>query len=421
MVPMGPWRVGILVGEFPKASETFILSHINALLERGHDVWVLARARSRRDVAHAAYDRSRIEPRTTLLDKSAFAGGRLGRRACQLVHGIANVSTWWRAVRAGYGIKQGVQMAALADIMGKWRKEQLDVLHCHFGVHGVFGNKLNRTLGIARRVITTFHGFDVNTQRAQRMVDYKELFGRGDRFTANTRFTANRLASLGCPSDRIDIWPMGIDTAAFRFAERTRPTNGEVRIVTVARVVPKKGIDVTIEALGLLARAGYRAWRYQIVGEGGPAAVDELRRLAAKWGIEDRIEIAGACSDKDVRRILAEAHLFVLASRTAPDGDMEGQGVVLQEAQACGLPVITTRHNGIPEGVLEGESAVLVPENDAMALAQAIEGVAQSPGRWSAMGRMGRRFVEGKYDVSKTTDILESIYQRLGCVGEAAA
>ena len=96
------------------------------------------------------------------------------------------------------------------------------------------------------------------------------------------------------------------------------------------------------------------------------------------------------------------AHAFVLASVDV-QGDMEGQGLVLQEAQASGLPVIATVHGPLPEGLIPEKSGYLVPEKDPDALAERLQFLAGHPELWSSLGRTGRAYVESKYD-SRQTD-----------------
>ena len=102
-----------------------------------------------------------------------------------------------------------------------------------------------------------------------------------------------------------------------------------------------------------------------------------------------------------------------MSSVTASDGDKEGQGLVLQEAQGMGLPVLSTLHNGIPDGVLDGKSGFLVPERDVDGLAQKLDYLLENPQVWSEMGLAGRKFVEQHYDINKLNDKLVQIYQDL--------
>jgi colanic acid/amylovoran biosynthesis glycosyltransferase len=98
---------------------------------------------------------------------------------------------------------------------------------------------------------------------------------------------------------------------------------------------------------------------------------------------------------------------------TATDGDKEGQGLVLQEAEAMGLPVLSTIHNGIPDGVLDGKSGFLVPEKDVSALAEKLRFLLKNPEKWLEMGQAGRAFVEENYEINKLNDQLVEIYSKL--------
>jgi colanic acid/amylovoran biosynthesis glycosyltransferase len=105
------------------------------------------------------------------------------------------------------------------------------------------------------------------------------------------------------------------------------------------------------------------------------------------------------------------AHVFVLASVTAADGDEEGTPVSLLEAQASGLPVVSTLHAGIPEIVTDGVSGRLVEERDADALAASLRELATQPQRWERMGRAGRERIEESYDAGRCVEALEAIYR----------
>ena len=117
--------------------------------------------------------------------------------------------------------------------------------------------------------------------------------------------------------------------------------------------------------------------------------------------------------EQDETEILKHMSKRQAKMQASLDGDMEGQGVVLQEAQATGLPVVATRHNGFPDSVVEGKSALLVPEKNIRALTDAIEHLVKHPQKWPTMGRAGRKHVEANFERSKTTNTLTDIYREL--------
>ena len=165
-----------------------------------------------------------------------------------------------------------------------------------------------------------------------------------------------------------------------------------------------------IRALPLIA-ARYPDARYLIAGDGHLA--DRLRALAEELGVSSNVHFLGRLGSVEVRKLYARAAAFVLPSVTAPDGDMEGQGLVLQEAQFCGVPVVSTLHNGIPDGVLDGESGYLVPEGDSRALADAVLRLFDDPVAAERMGRAGHAFVAARYDVHALAKELVSWYKEI--------
>lgn len=125
------------------------------------------------------------------------------------------------------------------------------------------------------------------------------------------------------------------------------------------------------------------------------------------------MRLSGAAPQDIVQRACASSHIFILPSVTAKNGDQEGQPLVLQEAQCSGLPVLATRHSGIPESVVEEKSAFLVPERDVDALAERLAFLLGHPGQWAQMGQAGRQLVEARFDNAKLTLELVAIYQRM--------
>jgi colanic acid/amylovoran biosynthesis glycosyltransferase len=183
-----------------------------------------------------------------------------------------------------------------------------------------------------------------------------------------------------------------------------------VKLLTVARLVEKKGLAPSIRAVARV-RANHPNLRYDIVGEGPLRG--ELERLIGSQGLSGIVTLHGAREGEQVRKMMEQAHLFVLGSMTAADGDQEGTPVSLLEAQACGLPVLSTDHAGISEIVLPGRSGVLVPEGDETRLAEGLADLLAHPEAWPSMGREGRTLVETSHDRDRQVRRLVALYDQL--------
>jgi colanic acid/amylovoran biosynthesis glycosyltransferase len=309
--------------------------------------------------------------------------------------------------------RYGYQAASLSSLYRLARLcargKSYDVLHAHFGPVGN-SFRFARSLFGAPMVIT-FHGYDFSRWPQEKGADvYDELFQTVDVVISHSQYALGKLAELGCPSQKLQKLPVSsVDHSVFPFRERTLTTGATVRVLTVARLTEKKGIEYSIRAVAEVAKTHPRI-RYDIVGEGPSRA--ELESLIAALGMQQTVFLHGARDSDYVQQMMSEAHLFMLASVTASDGDQEGTPVCLIEAQASGLPVLSTQHSGIPEIVVEGQTGFLVPERDVDALLGRLLHLVEHPGLWAELGRAGRKHVEEKYSLNNLNRQLVEIYDR---------
>jgi colanic acid/amylovoran biosynthesis glycosyltransferase len=183
-----------------------------------------------------------------------------------------------------------------------------------------------------------------------------------------------------------------------------------VQILSVARFTEKKGLQYAIEAISKLDMD--RELQYVVAGDGDRREM--LEEQIAELNVEGQVELLGWQSQEEVSQLMSETHLFLLPSVTASDGNKEGTPTVLLEAQATGLPVVSTTHAGIPEIVADGDAGLLVPERDADALADALSELIQSPDRWPEMGRAGREYVATTHSIPAVIERLIEVYESAG-------
>jgi colanic acid/amylovoran biosynthesis glycosyltransferase len=216
-----------------------------------------------------------------------------------------------------------------------------------------------------------------------------------------------KLINLGCKEYKIVVHHMGVDIERFRLKERY--FNGSpVKVLTVGRLVEKKGLIYAIKAVSLLINKGHKIM-YIIAGNG--PLKSELNNLIMQLGMIGKIKLIDSVEQSEVKAIMTDFDIFLLPSVTGSDGDQEGIPVVLMEAMSTGMPVISTYHSGIPEIVEDGKSGFLVPERDVNALAGRLEYLIKHPELWSEMGRVGHEFVEKHYDIKKLNKQLVQIYE----------
>jgi glycosyltransferase involved in cell wall biosynthesis len=242
------------------------------------------------------------------------------------------------------------------------------------------------------------HAWDVFTQSR------RALRRRMDSATAVlpcSQAAADAVRACGYPAPRIAVVHHGLplDDPAWAW----RPPTGSTRIVGIGRLVPKKGIDVLLDACALLLRDDVD-FALEWIGDGPEET--RLRRLANALGLERHVHFAGALPPDECRNRLRAAGLLVLPSLRLPDGDSDGIANVLVEAMALGVPVVTTTAGAAPEVITHGVNGLLVAPDDAAALATALRKCLDFATDRAAMSRAARQTVEREFDLSVNTRAL---------------
>jgi colanic acid/amylovoran biosynthesis glycosyltransferase len=397
-------KVACFVPSFPELSETFILRQIVGLLDRGHDVRIFAHEATEVGRGHPDVERHQLLRRTRVIggDAPSAPAARTGRAALGAFLRCLHPET----ARAAGG--WGALVRTLSALRGEG---PFDVVHCHYGVAGLRYGLAARLWGTP--LVVSFYGYDASRYPRERGEHvYQPLFANAQRVISLSEHMDARLRALGCAPALLRRVPLAVDATDDDGAARTTPgSEGPMRVLTVARLVEKKGIGVALHAIAQL-RDTQTEVRYDVIGEGPLRA--ELEALAASLGISDRVGFLGAMPNERVRHAMHEADLFVLPSVTAASGDEEGTPTVLLEAAYARLPVLATRHAGVPEIVADGESGVLVPEGDPVALADGLRAMLAARDRWPAMGEAGHRLViERGHLTADVAARLESLYLEL--------
>ncbi len=377
----GSRSVGIFRLRYPVVSETFIREQARSL--------------------------TRYRP--TIITRSRMAAGSEASGAAITVgHGMPGGAT--HLARAMY-----VATASpwLFGPRSTW--PPIGLLHAHFGPDATYALPLAEHLGVP--LVTTFHGWDVTLPRSSYLsraslttwryvLRGSALRQRGTTFIAVSDYIRNCLIALGYPSDRVVRLYVGVDIERFQ----PMPNRSSVRFVlSVARHTEQKGIGTLIRGFARIADTFPDVELIQ-VGT-GPLTAD-LKRVAAEHGVGRRVQFVGPLSHDAVRALMVRATVVALTSQTPPNGQQEALGLVLNEAGACGVPVVATRHGGMPEAVIHGETGLLVPEGDELVVGEALATIIGDRSLAARMGARGRALVCDVFNVRTQTAALEDLYDR---------
>jgi colanic acid/amylovoran biosynthesis glycosyltransferase len=237
-------RIAVITGVFPSLSETFVINHVVALLDRGHDVTVFAFKSGGTAGAHDIVRARGLDRMVRLLDPfiADTPVVRLLRRiGLLLTAGWRRPGLAFRAIDPRIGGRAALNLSLFTYAQAFRRPRAFDVVHCHFAWAGLIGTRLKKASVFESKLVVTFHGADVNVRQAIGYPRTRRLvFETADWFTANTEFTRQQAITLGCPAERCSIWHMGVDTRLFEFRSRSVADGETIRLFAIGRLIEKK-------------------------------------------------------------------------------------------------------------------------------------------------------------------------------------
>lgn len=387
--------VAVLMSRFPTVTETFILREMIEMERQSRRVRLVPMIHDDPPVLHEA--------------AKPWLGRALYTSYLSLPILRANLRTLlqrplrylWLLLRliAGTLHKPGTLIRTLAVfpksvfLAQELQKEGIPHIHAHYATH-----PSTMALIIAALSDITFsftvHAHDIQVDRSLLRWKLRETKFVRSISDFNKRFLEELypLETRG----KIVVIHVGIEPELYEDNARklSAIAPGPPRILCVAAHRPYKGIPVLIEACRILRNQGI-TFRCDVVGHGPMRK--ELERMIRERGVGDVIRLAGARPQEEVARMMAEATLFVLPSIVASDGQMEGIPVALMEAMASARAVVSTTLSGIPELVEHGVSGLLVPPEDAGALALAMRELLEDPQRAKQMGLRGQQKVRAEF------------------------
>ncbi|MEV4013571.1 glycosyltransferase [Nonomuraea angiospora] len=301
----------------------------------------------------------------------------------------------------------------LAD---RWAASPPDVVHAHFWMSGQAA--LQAADGVP--VVQTFHALgtvkrrwqgDADTSPAHRLDTERAIGRRADAVLATCGDEVAELRAMGVPERRIAVVPCGVDLSVFRPDGPVAPRTGGKLILSIGRLVPRKGVDTVIRALRRIPDA-------DLVIAGGREDDEEavrLYELARAYGLERRVHVIGSVPREHVPALMRSADVLVAVPWYEPFG------MVAIEAMACGVPVVASAVGGHLDTV--AGCGVLVPPRRPRALARALSDVLDRPGRRAELAAAGALRARERYGWARVAELTEAVYTQVidGTVGRLAA
>ena len=387
------------VREYPVLSQTFVQSEIRELRAQGIPTRVVALEESGSVPSPASEDRPDLVL-NPLWNRAEDQRG--AARWFRLRHPAR-----WKAFRhavdmvrsessSGPGGNRAAKAPALALQLQSWG---VQVIHAQFGWHAAsLAWMVSELLDVPWSL--TLHAADI----FWKPMNLSEKLQAADRVITVCEYNRRWLRTELSVVRPVDVVVCGVEVPVTP-PEQSRP---DIDVLAVGRLVPKKGFDTLIRAAAQSRILGNLS--VQIVGDGPEER--HLRRLADELGVTELVRLVGGRSHEEVLDLMSRSRVLCLPCRVAPDGDRDSMPVVVKEAMARAVPVVSTSEVGVPEMVTP-ECGILVAPDDPAALADALDSLLSAPARAQAMGQAGHQRVSGRFALSSEVNKLARIFSEM--------
>ncbi|NBC27034.1 MAG: glycosyltransferase [Bacteroidetes bacterium] len=290
-----------------------------------------------------------------------------------------------------------------------FRRQSPDVLHAHFGPMGTLLAPVADELNIP--LVVTFYGYDISELLEEEYwrQAYRDLAKVAARVTVLSKDMKQRALMIGFSDEQIDVIHLGTKIDEISYREPSHPVR---RFLSVGRLAEKKGHLDSLRAFNKVMEISKEPLYFRIIGEGKDR--QKIRSFIESEGLSENVTLAGSLPHAQVVEAFYQADAFILHSKTASSGDKEGTPTVLAEAQAAGLPCLTTFHSGIPEMIPDKNHKLLAEEGNLSQMASNMQSlIAASEEEIHSISSAGRQHVEDAFDIRREAAKFGEIYKKL--------
>lgn len=390
-------RIGYVLKMYPRLSETFIVNEILAHERAGLAIDIF----SLRPPVDGRFHEmlGRVKADVTWLPSLRIRGSELWDALRDAARQFPRL---WDILTSDETIESGDLHQALF-VAREVRKRGLTHLHAHFASSATTVARLAAKLADVTYSFTAhakdiFHESVVDSDLRAKLEDASAVVTVSQ---FNLDYLRDRFGSSAASVRRIYN---GLQLSALPFAA---PSSRPRRIISVGRLIEKKGFEYLVDACAILDGRGCE-FSCDIIGNGERYA--ELSDRIKRRGLASRVRLLGALPQEQVIDALRDSAVFAAPCVVGADGNRDGLPTVLLESMAVGTPCVSTDVTGIPEAIINGETGIIVPQHDAATLADAIEGLLDDPQRGVAYARTARKLLEERFDIDRNTAAMRELF-----------
>lgn len=397
-------KIAYVLNVFPLISERWLVNEISELMENDHEIRVIALERSKDKVFHKGVSSKNLLSKTHFFREFSFHSLLTRKIFYTLLFFLKLIREDFTGFlfnprgRIRPNLRIAYSCAFIPDC---------DIIHAHFATESAtLAMELSKILD--KPFTFTVHAYDIFKKKNIEDELLPEKLAYADKIISISEYNKKYLLErFNLPPEKIEVIYLGAKPERYKSLKKKGSVN---HIITISRLVEKKGLLTLIEAFSLLDE-----WKIDfhstIIGEG--PLKSELSTSIKKHGLSQKVSLIGSVIDEKVDPLLASASIFVLPCIKAKDGDMDGIPVVLMEAMSSGLPVVSTNISGIPELVEDGVAGYLVPPNNPTELAKAIKRLLDNPPLRTKMGEKGAEKIVHEFNVKTNVKRLMNLWEEI--------
>jgi colanic acid/amylovoran biosynthesis glycosyltransferase len=410
-------RIGIITDSFPTISETWIVNKIAHLLSLGYDIRILSFHKGDTNLMHPFISQFNLIERTSYFEFVPHTRWNRIKLIITILFKHLFEINWLVLIRCFNLFKNPRTSLDFSNVfLAQWfLVGKYDIIHAHYGHNGAYiANLLEKGIIKNIKLFTSFHGYDMWPNKINDFkVKYHNLINGNSNIIANSPYSKQLLLNIGFKENCIKIIPVGIDMSFFKNKKDiTLRDNETFKIVFCGRLVEVKAPTQAIEVLNnIVNMKKYRNVSLHIIGNGD--LYQDILKNINEFKLENHVVIHGALGYDQVNRVMENCSVLILPGIYEKEtGIAETQGLVVQEAQALGLPVIVSDAGGAKFGVINGETGFVVEMNNIEEYANKIIYLMKNKLIQEKMSENAIFFVKENYDIKVIGKKLIDIYNK---------
>jgi colanic acid/amylovoran/stewartan biosynthesis glycosyltransferase WcaL/AmsK/CpsK len=391
---------------FPNVSETFIVNNITETIKSGYDVIVIVNEINNEQIS----SQDDIFKKYDLLRKIRciqFIKNKNYRILKALLYLCSPLIIIYFLKYCM--LKKRISLTFVFILVFYRTFRTATVFHVHYAdmIEPLF--ELKKIGFIKSRILVTFHGYDAHylpkdEKLTSLLQDFKShIYG----ITVNSNYLKKKLVKKNFEESKISIIPMGVDLRFFKPKRKKELRIPPFKLITIGRLIELKGQELGIKAVSKLKEKGFDII-YTIVGEGSNYLV--LRDVINELNMEDSIYLVGTKSQREIKDLLEEHHIYLMTSVIDSEQRREAFGIVSLEAQAMALPVIGFNSGGFPDTIVENVTGLLATEADVDDLCSKIEQLLEDKDLYRYISNNARLHISAHYSLNKINEEFIKFY-----------